>query len=231
MKQKILIVENNPAYLKAAKSYFAGLPDVEAGFADNYEQAEAMLPNYQKALIDIFIPENKAEKVGKVGKALMKGLEASLEEERANYLVETIKENKEVHKSLLAYSKHIANVELKELDAVSLRKLVLEHPNLKESLDCLSDCDERISQLEKELANLIEEEEKGHAPLGINVAKQAGDLKIPYCFVTDGHHSHGPLYGTIRRTCLEGKVFDAGYGRKDQAEFWQTALNHLKRSS
>ena len=239
MVEKLLIVENNADYLKAAKEYFSSMPDVEVSFASNYQDAKALLPKYNKVLIDIFIPESKNEKLGKEGKDLLEKFEHSLKEKKANCLVDRIKQNKPLHQSLLKFAEYVLGIQSKEIDNNSLDAIVKKIDSTSSSLgskstwsnkDLLAYVTSYSPELEMyntQLENLAWEKKQKHSPLGVNLAKEAEKLNISYAFVTDGHHHHHSPFGeAIRNVFFEDKgctIIDTSFGSKACQDFWKRA--------
>ena len=61
---RILVVEDNPMHLEAARQYASRLIDVTVDFATNLEDAGAMLarnPHYDGAICDVFFPKRPGE--------------------------------------------------------------------------------------------------------------------------------------------------------------------------
>jgi len=245
MAEKLLVVENNADYLKVAKDYFSSLPNVEVSFASNYQEAKALLPKYNKVLIDIFIPESKNEKLGKEGKDLLEKFEHSLKEKKANCLIDVIKQNEPLHQSLLKYAKYVLGIQSKEIDNNTLDAIVKKMDSTSSSLGSettfgnkdllyyVTFCSPNLEIYNTQLENLENEKNKNHSPLGVNLAKEAEKLNIPFVFVTDGHHhNHSPLGSAIQKVFFPGKmmlVMDKGHGRKDEQNFWKCAYELLSQ--
>jgi hypothetical protein len=202
--ERILVVENNLAYIDAAKSYFASLPDVQAEFIIDYENAKKALPGYKggKALIDLFIPESMQEKLGKEGHGLIKQIKSKLNID--DFMIETIKKTD------------------KEL-AGSVADFVG-----KEDINVGGAYGPEGSRIKDYLSAIAAEETKGHAPLGILLGKEAQKLGIPFIFVTDAS-GHNQAHDAIRELFFTGdrSKFVYGYGKKD-LEVWKKAYESIK---
>src|SRR3989344_8469499 len=60
---RVLVVEDNPEYTKAAKEFFGTLDGAEVTYADNFEGAMAIISGggFDGALLDIFMPVGETE--------------------------------------------------------------------------------------------------------------------------------------------------------------------------
>jgi hypothetical protein len=220
--ERILVVENNLAYIDAAKSYFASLPDVQAEFIIDYENAKKALPGYKggKALIDLFIPESMQEKLGKEGHGLIKQIKSKLNID--DFMIETIKKtDKELAGSVADF---VGKEDINALTGEDLKKL----PPFDYNIIVGGAYGPEGSRIKDYLSAIAAEETKGHAPLGILLGKEAQKLGIPFIFVTDAS-GHNQAHDAIRELFFTGdrSKFVYGYGKKD-LEVWKKAYESIK---
>ena len=222
--ENILVIENNKKYIETAKEFFSR-ENIKVDFVENYEDALKIMKNYNALMIDLFIPENKKERMGKIGKKFMEEFKNKLIEFSQVYKL--INEMKPLNLfKLMKKAKN--NEELKSL--IKEQPMLLLHKKTRE----------KYFKGNYSLQFLEDEEKKNHAPLGILIAKKAEEMEIPYIYVSDvGHVSgHGLLgpgiwavyYSDIMNYNKFEKIFiDTKYERKDSLEFWKNAYEILKK--
>jgi CheY-like chemotaxis protein len=229
--EKLLIVENNPSYIEAAREYFGKLGIAFDIIAD-YETAKNAIKDFGRALIDIFIPETKTERLGKEGVALIEEIRTMLESERDKELIKVIKES---DKELYASIKRYLTVKGVDENSIGLSLKKLPEQNYRILAETAEAYGGKLNRLHQELEILAKEESLNHSPLGIRVAEEAMKLKIPFAFVTDTafHHGHTGVCLVVEdffslKHNLSVKIFDSAYGRKDEQRFWETAYEWIK---
>jgi len=240
--ERLLIIENNPKYIETAKEYFSKYFSKIDDFniIVDYETAKTELKNYDKVLIDVFIPENKSERLGREGNMLIEEIRTMLECERNNHLIKVLKENeKELYNSIKRYLKFVHGIEDENLISQNLHKLPLKNYEMlihNASTTAIIYKANKLENLCHELETLTKEESLGHSPLGIRIGEKALELGIPFAFVTDTvfHHGHTGVCFIVEdffkiKYGYNPKILDSRYGRKDEQNFWEAAYREVNK--
>ncbi|MEM5831142.1 MAG: hypothetical protein QXL09_02565 [Candidatus Aenigmatarchaeota archaeon] len=214
IKKELLVIEDNKKYLENAKEAFGD----KAIYVENYEDALNFINAVDKFLIDVYIPETKEIKLGKTSEEFYEDIEEKIRDiifERGIYKLGT-----ELKASLFRYAKYVWNLEVNSLEELGRKNI--EKITKRKIEDIIYD------EILEDYLNIIRRErKKGHAPLGILLAKKALEIDKKFVLVTDAdHHDKAPYI--LNEIYFGGEAnLVLGYGNKS-VEIWKKAYDLLK---
>lgn len=248
--EKILIVEDNESYRKAAEEHFDSL-NHNVDFATDYDSAMNLISNeYSCALVDCFFPKKTGSNNIGLGKDLIKKmLVLDPVEGKARKIISEFDKYVNINDETLgpmikafAYENQegTENPIFKAIERVGsslgkevATKIATNSLSLIYTPSHLANSNKNkrpdyYGELERAL-----EKSENNQPLGILIGEKIKDIGIPFVFVTSTHHHDTltqPVCDYISRNKL-GSVIDCSPGKENEKatpEFWKRAFNYFK---
>jgi len=250
MTNKILIIEDNESYRKAAEDFFRD-KDVEIVYAKDSDEAAASLesnPGYNGAIVDCFFPKKTGSEDRELGISMIEKM--ANEDPNFRKYDDVLEEfgkyvelDSELRTYIQSWAKSAQRYDLDKnptLRAIARCSTVLGKAGAAHILKNTLGAMHKINSLDDKgsrdyyaaLEKAVQEDERNQ-PLGIYIAETLEGIGVPFVLATSTYH-HDILTQPICNYAGKRRwqVIDCYQGKEDEKatpEFWESVYSALNR--